>query len=236
MVLSCLIAQRAYRCIYWFVLALFTLAERVLDLVIFWSVSSLPSTSTAIRVRHDVDVAVLRLLHIVRYSHAAERRIPLYYEAKLLFVIWLWHPQSMGAVSLYTKTVQPLLSHYEPQVDHFVAEGRSLASDAFSANIGKYVSPSCCCCVVVLCSHWTLAMVIECQTAIGPVVQPHRSYSLSWCRVIAWLQEKGSIAFTRLQDMQQKVSRRSAAHCQSPVCRNTPSAYLPVMHLQAHRS
>ena len=64
-------------------------------------------------------------------------RIPLYYEAKLLFVIWLWHPQTKGAISLYTTTVQPLLSHYEPQIDKFIAEGRSIASDAFSANIGK---------------------------------------------------------------------------------------------------
>jgi len=68
------------------------------------------------------------------------RRIPLYYEAKLLFVIWLWHPQTRGAISLYENTVQPLLSHYEPQIDQFIAEGRGMASDAFSANIGKYVS------------------------------------------------------------------------------------------------
>jgi len=58
----------------------------------------------------------------------------------LLFVIWLWHPQTRGAISLYENTVQPLLSHYEPQIDQFIAEGRGMASDAFSANIGKYVS------------------------------------------------------------------------------------------------
>lgn len=33
-------------------------------------------------------------------------RMPLYYEAKLLFVIWLWHPKSRGAVYLYTHTLQ----------------------------------------------------------------------------------------------------------------------------------
>ena len=67
----------------------------------------------------------------------AARRIPLYYEAKLLFVIWLWHPQSKGATSLYAKTVQPLLSHYEPEIDRFVAEARSIGTEAFSKNIGK---------------------------------------------------------------------------------------------------
>lgn len=32
--------------------------------------------------------------------------MPLYYEAKLLFVVWLWHPRSKGAVTLYTHTLQ----------------------------------------------------------------------------------------------------------------------------------
>ena len=33
-------------------------------------------------------------------------RMPLYYEAKLLFVVWLWHPKTRGAVYLYTHTLQ----------------------------------------------------------------------------------------------------------------------------------
>ena len=37
-----LILVYARRCIYWFVLALFTLAERVSDVLVFWSVSILP--------------------------------------------------------------------------------------------------------------------------------------------------------------------------------------------------
>jgi len=86
-------------CIYWFVMALFTLAERVLDTFVFW--------------------------------------IPLYYEAKLLFVVWLWHPSFKGAGSLYNNTLQPLLSAHEAQIDRQVADLRALASDAFSANIGK---------------------------------------------------------------------------------------------------
>ena len=42
-------------------------------------------------------------------------------------------------------------------------------------------------------------------------IAPFTHDSFPCCRVIAWLQEKGSIAFTRLQDMQQKVRCESVA-------------------------
>lgn len=37
--------------------------------------------------------------------------MPLYYEAKLLFVVWLWHPRTKGAVYLYSHTLQVSASH-----------------------------------------------------------------------------------------------------------------------------
>ena len=55
-----------------------------------------------------------------------------------MFVVWLWHPQSKGAVSLYAKTIQPLLSQYESEIDRFVAEARSIGSEAISKNIGRH--------------------------------------------------------------------------------------------------
>jgi len=33
-------------------------------------------------------------------------RVPLYYEGKVLFVLWLWHPKTRGAAYLYQHTVQ----------------------------------------------------------------------------------------------------------------------------------
>ena len=76
------------------------------------------------------------------------RRIPLYYEAKLLFVLWLWYPSSKGALSLYTHTLQPLLSAHEATIDRTLAETRELLFDSFSANFSKCIPPflhSCTC-------------------------------------------------------------------------------------------
>ena len=33
-------------------------------------------------------------------------RVPLYYEGKVLFVLWLWHPKTRGAAYLYQHTLQ----------------------------------------------------------------------------------------------------------------------------------
>ena len=75
---------------------------------------------------------------MVRYVYPA-RRIPLYYEAKLLFVLWLWYPASRGALSLYTHSLQPLLSAHEAAIDRTLAETRELLFDSFSANFSKCI-------------------------------------------------------------------------------------------------
>ncbi len=57
------------------------------------------------------------------------------------------------------------------------------------------------------------------------------------CRVIAWLQEKGSIAFTRLQDMQQKVTIAGLPYAlQSSRVHTALVSYSPVLKAQAHPS
>lgn len=61
----------------------------------------------------------------------------MYYEAKLVFVIWLWYPASKGAVSLYTHTLQPLLAAHEASIDRQLAEVWELLFDTFSAYFAK---------------------------------------------------------------------------------------------------
>mmetsp|Transcript_20946 Transcript_20946/g.45824 ORF Transcript_20946/g.45824 Transcript_20946/m.45824 type:complete len:154 (-) Transcript_20946:796-1257(-) len=43
--------------------------------------------------------------------------IPLYYEIKLLAVVWLIAPQTMGAKQVYDKFLQPLLEQYASKID-----------------------------------------------------------------------------------------------------------------------
>ena len=61
----------------------------------------------------------------------------MYYEAKLVYVIWLWYPASKGAVKLYTHTVQPLLGAHEAALDQQLAELSDLLLDSFSAYFAK---------------------------------------------------------------------------------------------------
>ena len=63
--------------------------------------------------------------------------MPLYYEAKLVFVIWLWYPASKGAVGLYTHTLQPFLAAHEASIDRQLAELRGLLGDTFTAYYAK---------------------------------------------------------------------------------------------------
>lgn len=88
-------------CIYWFSIAVFLTAERILNLFVSW--------------------------------------LPLYNEAKLLFVIWLWHPRTKGAVALYHSSLQPMLSQYESTIDDQLSDVQGLVSSAFHNHSGSVV-------------------------------------------------------------------------------------------------
>ena len=46
----------------------------------------------------------------------------MYYEAKVLFVLYLWHPKTQGAVYLYNTLLQPFLSQNEAAIDQCIEE------------------------------------------------------------------------------------------------------------------
>ena len=53
--------------------------------------------------------------------------IPLYYVAKLAFILWLQMPQTHGAKIIYTTHVLPLLKRHETSIDSALEEGRRKA-------------------------------------------------------------------------------------------------------------
>lgn len=57
--------------------------------------------------------------------------IPLFYEGKLAFVVWLWHPHTQGAQYIYRSVLCPVLAKYEPVIDDTVAESRTWLLDNF---------------------------------------------------------------------------------------------------------
>lgn len=91
-------------CIYWFMLSLFTIVEKVVDAFLFW--------------------------------------MPMYYPAKVMFVIYLWHPRTLGAKTLYGKAVRPALNAHEAQIDEAVEEARAWVTQHVLSNknrVMKYV-------------------------------------------------------------------------------------------------
>ncbi|KAK9859857.1 hypothetical protein WJX84_009155, partial [Apatococcus fuscideae] len=61
--------------------------------------------------------------------------VPLYYEAKFLFVLYLWHPRTKGALYLYTQVVRPFLQKHEAFIDGKMEES--------FAQLGDYGSHYC---------------------------------------------------------------------------------------------
>ena len=56
----------------------------------------------------------------------------MYYEAKVLFVLYLWHPKTQGALYLFNSTVQPLLEKNEAAIDQFLEEVKTTVVDYLS--------------------------------------------------------------------------------------------------------
>lgn len=62
--------------------------------------------------------------------------LPMYHLLKILFVVYLWHPKTQGAIFIYRQTVQPFLAQHEIQVDRVVDE----ASAMMNRHVDAYFS------------------------------------------------------------------------------------------------
>lgn len=54
--------------------------------------------------------------------------LPLYYEAKIVFIAWLTLPQFQGATVIYKKLIEPALTTYEQDIDSGITAARERAS------------------------------------------------------------------------------------------------------------
>ena len=103
-------------------------------------------------------------------------RVPLYYEGKLLFVLWLWQSSSNGASTLYSRVLLPLLKQHESMIDQSLSEAHALVfdyvADAMRWYVMALVSPCSACrpshrregrrgaCMASLC----MMLVISCSS------------------------------------------------------------------------
>ena len=51
--------------------------------------------------------------------------LPMYCEAKVAFVVYLWHPRTQGALYVYDAFVAPFLAKHEPDIDRRIDETRA---------------------------------------------------------------------------------------------------------------
>ena len=50
------------------------------------------------------------------------RRVPFYYEVKVVFVIWLLSPYTQGSSVLYRKFIHPTLAKRENEIDDMISK------------------------------------------------------------------------------------------------------------------
>lgn len=62
----------------------------------------------------------------------------MYYEAKVLFVLSLWHPATQGSEYLYHTLIEPLLSAQEPHIDAALAESQAWIKTHVTNNLDGY--------------------------------------------------------------------------------------------------
>ncbi|GFR49706.1 hypothetical protein Agub_g11859 [Astrephomene gubernaculifera] len=65
--------------------------------------------------------------------------IPLYYEIKLLFVVWLIAPQTQGARKIYEEYIVPLLKKYGDKIDPVFGKADAALQSQIVNQIAKYV-------------------------------------------------------------------------------------------------
>eukprot|EP00457_Paulinella_chromatophora_P010816 gb/GEZN01010932.1/.p1 GENE.gb/GEZN01010932.1/~~gb/GEZN01010932.1/.p1 ORF type:complete len:225 (-),score=36.99 gb/GEZN01010932.1/:399-1073(-) len=64
--------------------------------------------------------------------------IPFYYLLKIVFLVWLMAPQTMGATMVYKNLIEPQLAKYESKVDGILKKtGEGVAAAAVHANAAR---------------------------------------------------------------------------------------------------
>ena len=55
--------------------------------------------------------------------------VPMYCEAKVGFVVYLWHPRTQGAIYVYETFVAPFLAKHEQDIDRHLDETKTSVGD-----------------------------------------------------------------------------------------------------------
>lgn len=76
-------------------------------------------------------ILVAMLTVCERFGDAFISWVPMYSEAKLAFVIYLWCPKTKGTTYVYDAFFKPVILRHEPEIDKSLLELRTRAGDMF---------------------------------------------------------------------------------------------------------
>ncbi|KQJ82542.1 putative HVA22-like protein g isoform X2 [Brachypodium distachyon] len=107
-----------------------------------WSVSRRSSSGPAGRINSgfgasigtDPEALISEIILVIlvifdEIAGALISRIPMYYELKLAFLVYLWYPQTRGTDIVYETFVRPLVMQYEPNIEERLRYLRANAGD-----------------------------------------------------------------------------------------------------------
>uniref|UniRef100_A0A8I7B9K1 HVA22-like protein n=2 Tax=Hordeum vulgare subsp. vulgare TaxID=112509 RepID=A0A8I7B9K1_HORVV len=80
-------------------------------------------------------VLVATLTVVERFADFAVSWLPMYGEAKLLLVLYLWHPGTRGAGHVYDGFLRPLVARHEVDIDRGLLELRARAKDVTASQL-----------------------------------------------------------------------------------------------------
>lgn len=75
-------------------------------------------------------IAIVTVLE--RLGDAFVSWLPLYSEAKLAFIVYLWHPRTMGTMYVYSTFLRPLVANHEGDIDRNLNEMATRVGDLVS--------------------------------------------------------------------------------------------------------
>ncbi|KAG2636435.1 HVA22-like protein i [Panicum virgatum] len=85
-------------------------------------------------------ILVAFLTALERFADCALSWLPMYSEAKLALVVYLWHPSTTGAGRVYDDFLRPFLAAHEADIDRGLLELRARAADATASRLQAAVA------------------------------------------------------------------------------------------------
>ncbi|KAG0544611.1 hypothetical protein BDA96_02G290900 [Sorghum bicolor] len=103
------------------------------------------------------------------FADCALSWLPMYGEAKLAVVVYLWHPKTMGARHVYDDYLRPFLAAHEADIDRGLVELRARAADATASHLQAAVALGRACLSEV--ARRVSSQLQQAATSAGPAAQ-----------------------------------------------------------------